>query len=209
MRTPGTVREFPVTFLAGAAQPERWASNSNASRMNNPLLIAGFWLLASSGAYAAEAINEKNWVNHPEVVEVRSLYQTIKESKDAGNLKKKERKFNYCEPYEDTVRTLYTDRNGKPRIYYYRGGSDDSAVQRELYYDENGKLRFAFIIAGAYNGTKLEHRVYFSRAGTKIWEIQKRLEGPGYTFPREWPDAELIQDPVQAYNEKNPCPETK
>jgi len=177
--------------------------------MNKPLLTIGFWLLASSGVYAAEAINEKNWVNHPEIVEVRSLYQTVKESKDAGSLKKKERKFSYCEPYEDTVRTLYTDRNGKPRIYYYRGGSDDSAVQRELYYDENGKLRFAFIIAGAYNGTKLEHRVYFSRVGKKNWEIQKRLEGPGYTFPSEWPDAELVQNPVQAYNDKSPCPETK
>jgi hypothetical protein len=166
-------------------------------------------MFACSGVYAAEAINEKNWVTHPEIVEVRLLYQAIKKSKNAGHLKKKERIFDYCEPYEDTIRTLYTDRNGKPRIYYYRGGSDDSVVQRELYYDGSGKLRFAFILAGAYNGTKLEHRVYFSRAGKKIWEIQKVLEGPGYTFPTEWPDDELIQTPVQAYNNKNPCRQTK
>jgi hypothetical protein len=179
--------------------------------MNKSFLTVGLWLLAGNGAYAGEGITEKNWVNHPEIVEVRSLYQTFKESKDAGNLKKKERKFDNtsCEPYEDDVRILYTDRNGKPRIYYYAGGSDDSMVRRELYYDENGKLRFAFIIAGAYNGTKLEHRVYFSKAGKKIWENQKLLEGPGYTFPSEWPDAELIQNPVQAFSEKHPCPERK
>ena len=122
--------------------------------------------------------------------------------------KRGERKFNYCEPYEDTDRTLYTDQNGKPRIYYYLSGSNDSVVQRELYYDESGKLRFAFIIAGAHNGTKLEHRVFFSKVGKKVWEIQKRLEGPGYTFPTEWPDAELIQNPVQAFNDNSPCPET-
>ena len=168
----------------------------------------GLWLLFGYGVLAGEVITEKNWVSHPEIVEVRSLYQAIKASKDAGTLKKRERKFNYCEPYEDTDRTLYTDQNGKPRIYYYLSGSNDSVVQRELYYDESGKLRFAFIIAGAHNGTKLEHRVFFSKVGKKVWEIQKRLEGPGYTFPTEWPDAELIQNPVQAFNDNSPCPET-
>jgi hypothetical protein len=166
-------------------------------------------LIAYGSVFATGAVNEKNWANHPEIVEVRLLYQTIAESKRAGHLKKKERRFDYCEPYEDTVRTLHTDRKGRPRIYYYRGGSDDSAVQRELYYDESGKLRFAFITAGAFNGTKLEHRIYFSKVGKKIWEVQKRLEGPGYTFPTEWPDAELIRNPVQAFNDTSPCPETK
>jgi hypothetical protein len=176
--------------------------------MGKFILTVGFLLLAGNGGYAGEAITEKNWVNHPEIVEVRSLYQTTKKSREAGDLKRRERKFNYCEPHEDTIRTLYTGRNGKPKIYYYGGGSDDSVVQRELYYDESGKLRFAFIIAGAYNGTKIEHRVYFSKAGKKIWEIQRRLEGPGYTFPIEWPEAELIQNPVRAFSDKSPCPET-
>jgi hypothetical protein len=171
------------------------------------LLTVGLWLLSSGGA--AQVPTEKNWKNHPDIVEVRSLYQKVKEAKNAGKLKKKERKFKYCEPYEDTVRTLYSARDGTPRIYYYESGSDDSSVRHELYYDESGKLRFALIIAGAYNGTKLEHRVYLSRAGKKIWETQKRLEGPGYTFPTEWPDEELIRNPLQAFNDHSPCPETK
>lgn len=62
-------------------------------------LSIGLWLLTGNGAFAGEAITEKNWVNHPEIVEVRSLYQAIKESKDAGNLTRKERKFHYCAPY--------------------------------------------------------------------------------------------------------------
>lgn len=177
--------------------------------MKRLLLSTGICLFAVNATHASEPITEKNWVSHPEIAEVRTIYQNLKKAKDTGALRKKERKFDYCEPYADTDRALYLDRNGKSRIYYYAGGSDDSAVQRELYYDEDGKPRFAFITAGAYNGTKLEHRVYFSRAGKKIWEIQKLLEGPGYTFPDEWPDEELIQDPAKAFNEKSPCPETK
>lgn len=178
--------------------------------VNKSAPIIGLWLLASYGAFAGEAITQKNWASHPEVVEARSLYQKINDAKKEGNLKKKERKYDtaFCEPYEDDARILFTEQNGKARIYYYEGGSADSMVRRELFYDESGRLRFAFIRASAYNGTKLEHRVYFSKAGIKIWEIQKLLEGPGYTFPTEWPDAELIRDPVQAFNEKSPCPET-
>jgi len=182
-----------------------------SSKMKTSTLFIGLWLFVSCAVLANEAITEKNWVNHPEIVDVRTLYQKIKESKDAGRLKRNERKFDTtsCEPYEDDVRVLFTDQKGKPRIYYYEGGSEDSMVRRELFYDDNGKLRFAFVRAGAYNGTKLEHRVYLSKAGKKIWEIQKLLEGPGYTFPTEWPDPELIQNPVQAFNHKSPCKETK
>lgn len=170
-----------------------------------------FILSVSGVAWAAEAITEKNWVNHPSIVEVRSLYQKINEARGAGRFARKERKFDTstCEPYEDDVRTLYLDQHNKPRIYHYEGGSDDSAVKRDMYYDENGTLRFAFIVAGAYNGTKLEHRVYFSRAGKKIWESRKLIEGPGYTFPDVWPDDELIQNPVQAFGDKSPCKEEK
>src|SRR5260370_30693541 len=144
----------------------------NRVAMASSLLTVGLWLL-TSGAFAAQVLTEKNWINHPDIVEVRSVYQKVKEDKNGGKLKKKERKFEYCEPYEDTVRTLYTARDGTPRIYYYAGGSDDSSVQHELYYDENGKLRFAFIMAEAYNVTILEHRVYLSKAGNAIRATQK------------------------------------
>ena len=179
--------------------------------MNKSLIALGFWLLVRNSVYAGEPITEKNWVNHPEIVEVRSIYQAIMAAKDAGSLKKKERRFDTsnCEPYEDDVRVLYSDQNEKPRIYYYAGGSEDSMVRRELSYDDKGKLRFALIRAGAYNGTMYEYRVYFSKAGKKIRERRTLVEGPGYTFPPEWPDDELIQNPLEAFQGKSPCPEEK
>jgi len=177
--------------------------------MKNLLPISTLCFLASAALYTLDTITERNWKNHPEIVEVRSLCQAINELKNAGKLKKMVRKFNFCMRYEDTIRTLYTDGEGKPRIYYYNGGSDDSALQRELYYDEKGMLRFAIIIASAVNGTILDHRVYFSQQGIKISEIQKLLTGPGYTFPKVWPEHELIKNPIQAFNKEHPCPEIK
>lgn len=177
--------------------------------MTRLILTVGLWALTRGAGFAAEAITDKNWINHPDIVEVRSLYQKVKKAKDGGKLNKNERTFEYCEPYADTVRILYSEPDETPRIYFYQGGSDDSMVQREVYYDESGKLRFVFIIAGAYNGTKLEHRVYLSKVGKKIWETRKRLEGPGYTFPTEWPEDDLIQNPLHAFHDKSPCPETK
>lgn len=172
-------------------------------------LMVIIWPLAVVPVFAGQAITKQNWLTHPDIVEVRSLYQTLKAAKDAGKLKKKERKYEYCEPYQDTVRVLYASSEGKPRIYYYTGGSDDSAVEGEVYYDDDGHRRFAFIKAGAYNGTRLEHRFYFSKAGVKVWEMQKRLAGPGYTFPTEWPDEELAPNATQAFGALKPCPEHK
>jgi hypothetical protein len=166
-------------------------------------------LLISSLLFAQEPITEKNWLTHPDIVEVRSLYETIKEAKEAGKLGKRARTFEYCEPYQDTERTLYSEQDGTPRIYHYRGGSDDSAVEIEIYYDEHGRRRFAFIVAGAVNGTRLEHRVYFSKAGKKIWESQKLVEGPGYTFPANWPEEQFSENPTRAFKATNPCPEKK
>jgi len=169
--------------------------------------IPAVTLAEGPSAGLSAPMTEKNWRDHPGIIEARSVYQSAKESKKDGQLMMTERRFDYCEPYEDTVRTLFKDRDGRPRIYRYEGGSEDSTVKRELYYDESGNLRFAFITAGAYNGTRLEDRVYFSNAGRKIWEFQRRLEGPGYAFPGEWPDAELIKDPARAFNGKSKCPE--
>jgi len=127
---------------------------------------------------------------------------------EAKKLTRKEKKFEDCEPYQDSVRIMQIDSRGTVRNYYYDSGSDDSMVRRDFYYDNNGKLRFAFIKGGAVNGTKIEHRIYFDPAGKRIWEIQKLVEGAGYTFPRDtWPDDEIVYDPIKAFNASNICKE--
>jgi hypothetical protein len=122
----------------------------------------------------------------------------------------KKRAFEYCEPYEDTARTIAADSKGMVRFYRNEGGSEDSALTWEHYYDEGGRLRFVFITGGAVNGSKLEHRIYFDETGKRIWEDQVYKKGPGYTFPEVWPDEQLqITDAATKFTSKSQCPEVK
>jgi hypothetical protein len=155
--------------------------------------------------YSDESITSKNWRIHPKIVEIRNIYQSVKEAINRRELQKQVREFDYCEPYADAVRILYVDHRGVARNYYFSGGSDDSAMGRDLYYDANGKLRFAFIQAAASNGTREEHRIYFSPDGKRLWEIQIRLKGPGYTFPTEWSEDDLVREPTKAFEAMSPC----
>jgi hypothetical protein len=169
-------------------------------------LIAFLGLIAWPGpGYGDNCITSKNWRIHPKIVEVRNICQSVKEAISRGELQKHVREFDYCEPYADTVRILYVDRGGVVRKYYFSGGSDDSAAGRDLCYDTNGKLRFAFIQAAASNGTRIEHRIYFSADGKRLWEIQNHLRGPGYAFPTEWPDDDLVREPRKAFEAMSPC----
>jgi hypothetical protein len=127
-----------------------------------------------------------------------------------GILKTSERKFAYCEPYEDTLRKLTVDSRGIARRYETQGGSEDSSLTTEQYYDQGGALRFVFITGGAVNGSVLEHRIYFDEAGKRIWEEHKYIKGPGYTFPEVWPDERIQRsDPARAFAASSPCPVDK
>ena len=154
-------------------------------------------------------INSSNWIYHPSIKEIRSIYNDIQKKKSNYKFSVLEKKFDYCKPYEDTERKLFLDRFHIPRYYSYSGGSDDSAITWQFYYDSSGKLRFAFITAAAVNSTEIQHRIYFNKNGHRIWEMQK-LKGPGYTFPTGyWPDSDLVHFPKQQFYSKNPCPEIK
>jgi hypothetical protein len=157
----------------------------------------------------AQPITASNWQQHKAIVEIRAIYQEIRQAEAAGRLHKLQRQWpDDCEalPYEDTQRVLYLDANGVIRSYHFGGGSEDSAVSRALYYDRNGRLRFVLIKAGAVNGTRLEHRIYLSKDGKRLWEKQTLLEGPGYTFPKHtWPEEDLVRNPKLAFDQKTPC----
>jgi hypothetical protein len=155
-------------------------------------------------------ITKANWQQHPKIKQVRSIVQTVKAGMSRKTFSTKKRVFEYCEPYEDTERTLATDGRGRARFYKNAGGSDDSSLTWEHYYDETGRLRFVFITGGAANGSQLEHRIYFDGAGKRIWEEQTYKKGPGYTFPEVWPEEQLqIADAIGKFSSASPCAEVK
>ena len=155
-------------------------------------------------------ITKANWQQHPKIKAIRAIVQSVKTGMSRKSLTTKKRVFEYCEPGEDTLRMIATDKRGRARFYQNEGGSEDSSLKREHYYDETGRLRFVFITGGAVNGSELEHRIYFDEAGKRIWEEQTYKKGPGYTFPAIWPDDQLqIADAAGKFSLKSPCPEAK
>lgn len=169
------------------------------------------WLamVAAPLVATAEPVTPSNWRRHPEIVEIRAIYRETREAEAAGRLRREQRVFGYCRPYDDTERTLYLDGGGTVRSYHAGRGSDDSAAQAYYYYDRAGALRFVFVQAGAVNGTATEYRIYVSKAGERLWEERRNLKGPGWRFPGQLPDDWLVRSPAQAFGAEAPCPEEK
>jgi hypothetical protein len=182
-------------------------ASSSASR------AAALVVTKPSGSLTQEAdgeITKANWQQHPKIKQVRAIVQSVNAGMSGKALTVRNRAFEYCEPYEDTARTIATDSKGRVRFYGNEGGSDDSSLKWEHYYDEAGRLRFVFITGGAVNGSKLEHRIYFDENGKRLWEDHAYKKGPGYTFPEVWPDEQLqIKNPDAKFSSKSPCEEIK
>ena len=143
------------------------------------LLIPAF--LSALPVIAAEnPITEKNWRNHPAIVEVRGIFSEI----ETGVKKKAFSPSAVSEP----AGTAFRDASGRIRKFVTEGGSEDSAYTASQYYDSAATLRFIFVTAGAVNGAQAEYRVYFNAAGKKIWENRTLTTKQGYTFPETWPD---------------------
>ena len=162
------------------------------------------------GSTASQEITKANWQQHPKIKAVRAVVAAVDADLTKGLYKVSKRMCDYCEPSEDTLRAMASDSEGRVRRYEKEAGSEDSSLAWKHYYDAGGHLRFVFIMGGATNGSKLEHRIYFDEAGKRIWEDQKYVKGPGYTFPTVWPDEDLqLADPAKAFAAASPCPEIK
>ncbi len=161
------------------------------------LLILLIIVLNLSLAQDVSEINLENWFNHPEIVAARKVYAYVQTKIRSGAMLELKQAQD-CGGVSPVNKTMLIE-TGIPRYYFYDSGSADSFVEYNFYYDTNRHLRFAFIKAGATNGTVLEHRIYF-KDDAKIWEIQKLVEGPGYTFPEIWPEEFLAYDPAEAFN---------
>ena len=188
----------------------RSSVGSKSLLMSLLLALAIAAVPAAAQELEAGKVTQGNWQQHPKIKMVRNIVDTVNAGLSKRAYKISERKFEYCEPYEDTLRKLAVDANGIVRMYEKQAGSDDSSLTWKHYYDEVGRLRFVFISGGATNGTELEHRIYFDESGKRIWEDHKYVKGPGYTFPEVWPDDQLqTTKPAGAFAARSSCPALK
>ncbi len=166
-------------------------------------IIPVLYILATTLPLAAEAIKpitESNWSTHPRIVEIRELCGRIDKGIAGGTIHERKKPFDYASPRVAPLKILYIDGRNIVRKFVEEAASEDSALRFNYYYDPAGKLRFVFITGGAVNGSKMEHRIYFNAEGTRIWEIQKYTSGPGYTFPKTWPEKDIVINPAEEFN---------
>ena len=182
--------------------PADASANAKFPSIKNPRSVAS--------EQSSAPITQNNWRRHPQIKAIRQVVETVNAGIRKSIFKSSTRVFEYCEPYEDTLRKMAVDSSEVVRRYEKQGGSEDSSLTWEHYYDSAGRLRFVFIFGGAANGAHLEHRIYFDEGGRRIWESHKYTKGPGYSFPEVWPDDQLQKaDPANAFKATSKCPETK
>ena len=166
-------------------------------------LSAWLIVLGTPLAQGVGPVTASNWKGHPDIAEIRGIYQETKRAETAGRLRKLRWAFGDCGLHEERV--LYLDARGAARSYYWAGASSDSGSQHAYYYDRAGRLRFVFMKAEApWVGTKLERRIYLSKEGNRLWDEEKR-KGPGYTFP----ESELVNNPAQDFHGESSCRQVK
>ena len=159
-----------------------------------------------------EAITEANWQQHPRIIAIRKMVASVDAGVKRGTFKTSQRRFDVdnCNGGSESLRRMAVDSKGIVRRYETRGGTEDYLLTFQHYYDEAGRLRFVYIIGGAVNGTRIQHRIYFDEAGKRIWEAHKQLSGPGKTGFSDFPDDQLsISNPAKDFAAASPCPELK
>lgn len=127
------------------------------------------------------AITEANWTTHPDITEIRAIYNSIEESIESNELAVSIKNITNDLSLPKDI-TIYKDEHKMIRKYKEQNGSEDSAYTASYYYDNLNKIRFVFLELGAINGTNKEYRLYYDEKGNKIWEQSKLLKGPGYPF---------------------------
>jgi hypothetical protein len=144
------------------------------------------------------------------IKEIRKLVNSVNLGMTKGIFKTSQKRFEDCEGGYEVYRRITVDAKGVVRRYEMQGGSEDHLLTFQHYYDESGRISFVYIIGGAVNGTRIQHRIYFDENGKRIFESHKNVTGPGYPGFSDYPDNELsISRPAEDFAAASQCPEIK
>ena len=167
-------------------------------RTTRALAVIGAFIVAGASVTAESG----DWMQRPEIQEVRAVVHEIDAGLEESRFTTRTREFEYCYP-SDTSRSLYSDAGGLHPLYVVEGGSGDSARTVKYYYDARRVLRFGFASIRAVNGTHLEIRVYFDRSGKEIYQDWRHIAGPGWATSF----GEFVADPLVDFESGGTCPE--
>ena len=183
--------------------------------MNRPLIglcsALLLWGLSAQGG-TERSVSIDNWTNHPDVKEVRTIYDEIKSGIKDKKYKTKVRRFNVesplCSTYPVKSEILTVDSENRPRLYQLEQiGSHREPFTVERYYDAKGTLRFVYV-----DRLISIVRIYLNRESKVIWAVEKNgnkltaldsNNGDWETKPNSASGAR------EAFQEQQLCPEIK
>ena len=159
---------------------------------------------------AGPEINIDNWLKHPEILEIRKIFNTIAKGKESGTYKSEERNFDTestdCSTYPVKSETLVLDNKDRVRMYgIVQLGPHREPFQIIRYYDTHGTLRFVFV-----DRYITSIRIYLGPAGKVFWAVEKneskltRLQYDNEDWETKPPQA---RDAKIAFYEPQSCPE--
>jgi len=168
------------------------------------------WYTDIGASRAQYAVKMEDWKDHPEVKDVRVMYDEIKAGIKENRYKTKTRNFNVesplCSTYPIKSKTLAIDEANRPRMLK----TDQIKSHREVftverYYDKTGKLRFVFVDNATENS-----RIYLNVKGQVFWSVEQ--DGDKFTVG-DHSTGDWVTEPSNAtaakevFNEDGSCPE--
>ena len=169
--------------------------------------ISMLFALSFSTANAGK-VNERNWKEHPEIMEIRRLKKRVQEGQALPGWSLASKSVDWCEENGLSKKEKLTDNNGVIRKYKTEGAQGTTAFWTESIYGPKGTLRWLFVrifqmdseIAG-------EYKIFFDSTGSQVWELYKHTtEGkPTKDTPlsTDW----FIKNPSTEWEAASTCPQ--
>jgi hypothetical protein len=124
----------------------------------------------------ASEITLSNWISHPEIKEIRKIYQDIKENIKIGKYKTKKIRYDYesekcTSTYPAKWEEIAYDKQKITKLYIFSQIiSHGDTLTIERYYDDQEQLRFVLIL-WEYSGTE---RIYLNAKGDIIFAVAQK-----------------------------------
>ena len=168
------------------------------------------WYTDIGSSRAQYTVRMEDWKNHPDVKDVRVIYDEVRAGIKENRYKTKTRNFDVespsCSTYPIKSETLVVDETNRPRMLK----TDQIKSHRELftverYYDTDGRLRFVFIDHSPGNV-----RIYLNAGGKVFWAVEQdgdKLTVGNYSTGGWETKPSNATVAKQAFNEDGSCPE--
>ncbi|MCK5897899.1 MAG: hypothetical protein KAG10_05045 [Methylococcales bacterium] len=124
----------------------------------------------------AKEITQQNWLNHPEIKQIRDLYKDI-EQQVANKTLRKTFKHTDCELQATGFdMTFYNDQKNT-RKYSIIVQTEDSKESSSYYYDKQKMLRFIFSVYNEVGSNPQETRGYYNASGQHLYTHYSKGSG--------------------------------